>query len=52
MKTGDQKDEVIAKDQVAQRTNAASSMPDMKYMLSKKQIRDVISFLSELKEDK
>ena len=52
VKTGDQKDEVISKDQVAQRTDAASSMPDMKYMLSKKQIRDVISFLSELKEDK
>jgi HEAT repeat protein len=28
-----------------------SSMPDMKYNLSKKQIRDVVSFLAELKDD-
>ena len=44
--------EVIAKDQVAKRIDAASSMPDMKTILTKKQIRDVVSFLSELKEDK
>jgi putative heme-binding domain-containing protein len=41
---------VITKEQVAKRTNAASSMPDMKHILSKKEIRDVVSFLSTLKE--
>ncbi len=44
--------EMIAKDQVVKRIDAASSMPDMKTILTKKQIRDVVSFLSELKDDK
>lgn len=48
---GDKQNDVISKDQVVKRTNAASSMPEMKYILSKKEIRDVVSFLSELKED-
>jgi putative membrane-bound dehydrogenase-like protein len=52
IKVGDQQNEVIRKDQVARRVNAASSMPDMKYVLSKKEIRDVVSFLAELKEEK
>jgi putative heme-binding domain-containing protein len=41
---------VVLKSQVTKRTNAASSMPDMKHILSKKEIRDVVSFLSTLKE--
>jgi hypothetical protein len=51
IKSGDQGNVVLAKDQIAKRTNAASSMPDMKTILSKKEIRDVVSFLSTLKED-
>ncbi len=47
---GDKQNDVIEKDQVVKRTNAASSMPDMKNILTKKQIRDMVSFLSELKE--
>jgi quinoprotein glucose dehydrogenase len=42
---------VIPKDQVKQRINAASSMPDMKQILTKKEIRDVVGFLAGLKED-
>ena len=49
---GDKQNDVIQKDQVVKRINASSSMPDMKNILSKKQIRDVVGFLSELKEDK
>ncbi|MGZ8524098.1 MAG: HEAT repeat domain-containing protein, partial [Chitinophagaceae bacterium] len=49
---GDKQNELIPKEQVIKRTNAASSMPDMKNILSKKQIRDVVSFLTTLKEDK
>jgi putative heme-binding domain-containing protein len=49
---GDKQNDVILKDQIVKRMNAASSMPEMKFILSKKEIRDVVSFLSELKEDK
>jgi quinoprotein glucose dehydrogenase len=52
LKSGDQKNEVIPKNQIAKRTNSPSSMPEMKFILSKKEIRDVVSFLSELKDDK
>ena len=51
LKSGDQKNEVIPKNQIAKRTNSPSSMPEMKYILSKKEIRDVVSFLAEQKED-
>ena len=52
LKGGDKPDEVISKDQVVKRVNAPSPMPDMKLVLSKKEIRDLVSFLSGLKEDK
>jgi putative heme-binding domain-containing protein len=51
LKVGDQPNEVIRKDQITKRINGASSMPDMKFILSKKEIRDLVSFLSTLKED-
>jgi len=51
VKVGDQPDTVIPKDQVAKRTNAPSSMPNMQYLLTKREIRDVVSFLSTLKTD-
>jgi putative heme-binding domain-containing protein len=43
--------EVISNDQIAKRINALSSMPDMKAVLTKKEIRDVVSFLSTLREN-
>ncbi|MGV3504714.1 MAG: DUF7133 domain-containing protein [Adhaeribacter sp.] len=51
VKVGDQPDAVIAKDQVAKRSNGASSMPDMKYLLTPREIRDVVAFLATLKEE-
>jgi putative heme-binding domain-containing protein len=51
IKSGDQKEELIPKNQIAKRTNSPSSMPEMRFILSKKEIRDVVSFLSESKDD-
>ncbi|MCK8494998.1 HEAT repeat domain-containing protein [Spirosoma sp. RP8] len=52
LKSGDDPDIIVRKDQIAKRTSAPSSMPDMKYLLSKREIRDVVSFLATLKDDK
>jgi putative membrane-bound dehydrogenase-like protein len=52
LKIGDKPNEVIKKADVASRTDAPSSMPEMRYILTKKEIRDVVSFLAELKGDK
>ncbi|QNF35120.1 HEAT repeat domain-containing protein [Adhaeribacter swui] len=51
VKVGDQPEKTIRKDQVAKRTNAPSSMPEMRYLLTKREIRDVVSFLATLKEE-
>ena len=50
IRSGNRQNEAFAKVQVTNRTNASSSMPDMKRILSKREIRDVVSFLSLLKE--
>jgi quinoprotein glucose dehydrogenase len=51
LKNGNEPSRVIKKDQIAKRTDSPSSMPDMKKILSKREIRDVVSFLATLKED-
>ncbi|WP_115375511.1 PVC-type heme-binding CxxCH protein [Adhaeribacter pallidiroseus] len=50
VKVGDQPEVVIRKEQIAKRTNSPSSMPEMRYLLTKREIRDVVSFLATLKE--
>ena len=50
VKVGD-KLNTIPKDQIAKRTNSPSGMPEMKYLLTKREIRDVVGFLATLKED-
>lgn len=51
LKVGDKPDTVIRKDDIAKRINGQSSMPPMQYLLSKREIRDLVSFLATLKED-
>jgi putative heme-binding domain-containing protein len=52
LKVGDKPDTLINTRDVVKRINAASSMPPMNYLLTKKEIRDVVSFLSTLKAEK
>ncbi len=51
VKVGDKPDTLIAKESISKRTDGVSSMPPMRFMLSKKEIRDVVSFLSTMKEN-
>lgn len=51
LKSGDKPDTVIFKSAVTKRTDAPSSMPPMQYLLTKREIRDVVSFLATLKEE-
>lgn len=51
LKVGNNADTVINKQQIVKRVNAASSMPDMKHFLTRREIRDLVSFLATLKED-
>ncbi|RDV15395.1 heme-binding protein [Pontibacter diazotrophicus] len=51
VKVGGQPETVIKKSDIAKRTNAASSMPNMQYLLTKREIRDLVSFLATLEED-
>ncbi len=49
LKVGDQPETVIQKSEIVKQTNAPSSMPNMKNFLSKKEIRDLVSFLAQMK---
>lgn len=51
LKVGDRPDTVIMKEHIARQSTAPSSMPPMRYLLTKRQIRDLMSFLTTLKED-
>ncbi|MBZ5858319.1 HEAT repeat domain-containing protein [Flavihumibacter profundi] len=52
VKSGSDAPLAISKDQVGKRINAKSSMPEMRFILNKKEIRDVVSFLATLKDTK
>jgi putative heme-binding domain-containing protein len=51
VKVGDKPDTTVSKTDVTNRVNATSSMPPMRYILTKREMRDVVAFLSTLKED-
>ena len=51
LKVGDKPDTLIHKNDIVKETHAPSSMPPMRYLLTKREIRDLVSFLSTLKED-
>ncbi|MCC5936605.1 MAG: HEAT repeat domain-containing protein [Lunatimonas sp.] len=51
LKMGNNPDKEVKKDQVKERKDAPSSMPDMKGLLSRREIRDVVSFLATLTEN-
>ena len=51
LKVGNLPDTVVQKTNIANRINAPSSMPDMKHILSRREIRDLVSFLATLKEE-
>ena len=51
VKIGDKPDTLITIESIAKRTNGMSSMPPMRYLLSKKEIRDLVSFLATMKEN-
>jgi len=49
VKVGDEPEVTIAKSDVVKRVNATSSMPPMRFILNKREIRDVVAFISTLK---
>jgi putative heme-binding domain-containing protein len=51
IKVGNQPESVIEKSQIVKRTSAPSSMPNMTNYLTKKEIRNIVSFLSTLHGD-
>ncbi len=50
IKVGDKPDSLVRKTDVSNRINSPSSMPPMHLMISRKEIRDVVSYLATLKE--
>lgn len=50
LKMGNQPDTLIQKSQITERRDAPSSMPDMKEYLTRREIRDLVSFLATLEE--
>ncbi|WPR77091.1 HEAT repeat domain-containing protein [Algoriphagus sp. NG3] len=51
MKVGAKPDTLIMNSSIAERKDSPSSMPDMKALLSKREIRDLISFLSTMTKE-
>lgn len=50
VKQGNSPDTLVQKKDIAERRDAPSSMPDMKAVLSRREIRDLVAYLSTLKD--
>jgi putative heme-binding domain-containing protein len=50
IKVGDKPDTIVRREHIVKRTNDPSSMPPMGLLLTKREIRDLVSFLSTLKD--
>jgi mono/diheme cytochrome c family protein len=48
---GSEPDTLVRVSDVLERKNAPSSMPDMKNLLSRRQIRDLVAYLATLKDN-
>lgn len=51
LKIGNDPEKSVPKTQIKERTDALSSMPDMKELLTKREIRDLVSFLVTLTDE-
>ncbi|PZX54898.1 HEAT repeat domain-containing protein [Algoriphagus chordae] len=51
MKVGAKPDTLIMNSSIVERKNSPSSMPDMKGLLTKREIRDLLSFLSTMRKE-
>ncbi|WP_191321982.1 HEAT repeat domain-containing protein [Algoriphagus aquimarinus] len=51
LKVGSKPDTLIMNTSIAERKNSPSSMPDMKALLTKREIRDLVSFLSTMTKE-
>lgn len=51
IKIGNQPDTLIRKKDIAERKNSPLSMPDMRHLLTEREIRDLVGYLSTLERD-
>lgn len=51
VRQGSKPDTLVRKSNITERKDAPSSMPDMKQLLSRREIRDLVSYLATLKEE-
>jgi putative heme-binding domain-containing protein len=51
IKRGDRPDSTIARTAIQKRIDSPSSMPPMQYLLTKKELRDVVAFLASLEKE-
>ncbi|MDT0648101.1 HEAT repeat domain-containing protein [Zunongwangia sp. F260] len=51
IKMGNEPDTVVRKQDIVERKNSPSSMPDMRHFLTEREVRDLVSYLASLEEE-